>query len=50
MDEYIKISNYSKSIKGHQILDNVNLSLDKGKIYGLKGRNGSGKTMLMRAI
>jgi ABC-2 type transport system ATP-binding protein len=50
MENYIKINNLSKSIKGNKILDNINLSLTKGKIYGIKGRNGSGKTMLMRAI
>lgn len=31
-------------------MDHVNYSFDSGKIYGLYGRNGSGKTMLMRAI
>ena len=29
---------------------NINLNLDRGKIYGIKGKNGSGKTMLFRAI
>ena len=32
------------------ILDDVNMELESGRIYGLKGKNGSGKTMLMRAI
>ncbi|MDR2465180.1 MAG: ABC transporter ATP-binding protein [Streptococcaceae bacterium] len=46
----IKIENISKTIKHQQILNNISLSFEKGKIYGLKGRNGSGKTMLFRAI
>lgn len=32
------------------VLDNINLKLQSGKIYGFVGKNGSGKTMLMRAI
>lgn len=46
----ISIQNLSKSIKSHKILDNVNLTFESGNIYGLVGRNGSGKTMLLRAI
>ena len=47
---FIEINNLSKKIKGSLVLDNINLRLESGKIYGLKGKNGSGKTMLMRAI
>jgi len=46
----IKIESLSKSIKGTLILDKVSLVLNSGNIYGLRGKNGSGKTMLMRAI
>ena len=46
----IEIKDYTKIIKGVTILDNVNLTLESGKCYGLKGKNGSGKTMLMRAV
>ena len=46
----IEIKDYSKTIKGRKILDNINYVFEGGKIYGLYGRNGSGKTMLMRAI
>lgn len=46
----IVVKNYTKIIKNKVILDNVNLSLSSGKIYGFYGRNGSGKTMLFRAI
>lgn len=46
----ISIENVSKKIQGVTVLDNVNLRMESGNIYGLLGRNGSGKTMLMRAI
>lgn len=46
----ISIENVSKKIQGATVLDNVNLRMESGNIYGLLGRNGSGKTMLMRAI
>ena len=46
----IKLTNVSKVIKKAKVLDNVNLELTSGKVYGLKGKNGSGKTMLMRAL
>lgn len=47
---YIKIENVNKTIKKAEILKDINLSFEGGKVYGLKGKNGSGKTMLMRAI
>ena len=46
----IQINNLSKTIKKNEILSNINLKFESGKVYGLKGKNGSGKTMLMRAI
>lgn len=46
----IDIRNLSKTIKGTLILDNINISLTSGTIYGLRGKNGCGKTMLMRCI
>lgn len=46
----INVVNYSKIIKSRVILEDVNLSLESGRIYGLKGVNGSGKTMLLRAL
>lgn len=47
---YITVNNYTKKLKKRTVLDNINLTLDKGKIYGLVGKNGCGKTMLLRAI
>lgn len=46
----IEIKNLSKIIDKNTILDNISMTLEDGKIYGLVGRNGSGKTMLMRHI
>ena len=36
----IKLTNVSKVIKKAKVLDNVNLELTSGKVYGLKGKNG----------
>ncbi len=47
---YIEIKNVSRAIKNNLVLDNINLNIEKGKIYGFRGKNGSGKTMLFRAI
>ena len=47
---YIELNNVSKKIKGAVILDHISMKLQGGKVYGLQGKNGSGKTMLMRAI
>mgnify|MGYP004509571955 FL=1 len=50
MEPYIKIENLSKKIKGTAVLDNINMEFFKGNVYGIRGINGSGKTMLFRAI
>ena len=46
----IVVENLVKTIKDALILDHINLVMESGKIYGLRGKNGCGKTMLMRAI
>lgn len=46
----IKIVNVTKKFGENKVLDDVNLIFEPGKIYGIQGKNGSGKTMLMRAI
>lgn len=50
MDNIIEIKNLSLTIKKTKILKKINISFEKGKIHGLIGRNGSGKTMLMKCI
>ena len=47
---YIEIYNANKTIGDKQILKNISLTVEPGKIYGFVGGNGSGKTMLFRAI
>lgn len=46
----VVFKNYNKLIKKKEILTDINLTFESGKIYGLHGHNGSGKTMLLRAI
>lgn len=46
----IEIKNVTKTIKHNTVIDNVSLTVNSGEITGLKGVNGSGKTMLMRLI
>ena len=46
----VELRDYTKIIQGVTVLDKLNLTLESGKIYGVKGKNGSGKTMLFRAI
>lgn len=46
----IEIKNLTKKIGNNTVLSDINLTMEAGKIYGLKGKNGSGKTMLMRVI
>ena len=43
---YIKITDVNKTIKKAPILRDINLEFTGGKVYGLRGKNGSGKTML----
>lgn len=46
----LAVNNISKTIRGKAILSNVSLCLQSGNVYGFVGRNGSGKTMLFRAL
>ena len=46
----LEIINATKIIDKKIILDNINLKLKGGRIYGLRGKNGTGKTMLFRLI
>jgi len=48
--DIIIVKNLELTIKKAEILKSVNISFKKGKIHGLIGRNGSGKTMLMKCI
>lgn len=46
----IDVEQVSLDKKGTKILDSVSLQCEKGEICGITGRNGSGKTMLMKCI
>lgn len=46
----VYVRNVTKSIKGIKVLDDISIDIPSGSITGLRGINGSGKTMLMRAI
>ena len=48
--ELLEIINVNKSYGNKKILDNINLKIEKGKIIGLLGKNGTGKTTLIKLI
>lgn len=48
--DIIKVENASKSFNNYKVLDNASLSCEAGKIYGIVGYNGSGKTVLFKCI
>jgi ABC-2 type transport system ATP-binding protein len=50
MSELLKIDCLSKSFGRHLVFNDLNLKLDAGKVYGLLGLNGEGKTTLIRIL
>jgi len=50
MTDKVVLDNVRKEIKGSVVLGGINVSFQSGNIYGIRGQNGSGKTMLLRAI
>lgn len=46
----ITIQNLCKRFGDHEVLSSVNLEFESGRIYGLVGRNGSGKSVLLKCI
>ncbi len=46
----IEVKNLCKKFNNNVVLDNVNLKIEKGTIVGIIGRNGSGKTVLLKNI
>lgn len=46
----VKLDNISKSFKHQPIINNINITFKPNKIYGIIGRNGSGKTVLLKMI
>ena len=50
MEDKIVVKNVSKMFGKEKVLDNVSLTVKKGSIVGIVGRNGSGKTVLFKLI
>ncbi len=50
MENAVIVEDIVKSFKGVRVLDHVSISFEKGKIHGIIGRNGSGKTVLIKII
>ena len=48
--ELLECKNLCKSYEGKQVLKDINLKIPKGKIIGLLGKNGTGKTTLIKLI
>ncbi len=46
----LEIKNYCKEISKNTVLNNINYTFERGNIYLLEGINGSGKTMILRAL
>lgn len=46
----IELRNVSKSFKGLSLFENLSVSFEKGKIYGIVGHNGSGKSVLFKMM
>ena len=47
---FLEASDISKTIKGRTIIRKTSFEMRGGRVYGLKGDNGSGKTMLLRLL
>lgn len=50
MVSYIEFQEVSKAFRDEEVLKSVSFSLEKGKIYGFVGRNGSGKTVIFKLL
>lgn len=47
---YVEIDHVTKKFGEDIVLNDVNITMDEGKVYGISGNNGSGKTVLMKCI
>lgn len=50
MENMIEVKNVTKKFREYRALDDVTVTFEKGKIHGIVGRNGSGKTVLFKCI
>ena len=46
----IEVRNLCKEFKKVEVLNNINITFESGKIYGLVGRNGSGKSVFLKIL
>lgn len=46
----IIVKDVSKKFKKVTVLNNINMTFESGKIYGLVGRNGSGKSVFLKIL
>lgn len=46
----IEIKNLTKKFKDELVLDNININFESGRIYGIVGKNGSGKSVLLKIL
>ena len=49
-ENVVRVSGLTKTFGKNTVLSNVNISLERGKIYGFIGQNGAGKTTLINHI
>lgn len=50
MEPYIEVMHVTKKFKEDTVLHDIHVSMERGKVYGFSGNNGSGKTVLMKCI
>jgi ABC-2 type transport system ATP-binding protein len=50
MDYILRTTNLSKKFKDKEVIENVNMNVKKGEIYGFLGPNGAGKTTIMKMV
>lgn len=50
MEAYIELRHVSKKFREDTVLYDINVLMERGKVYGFSGNNGSGKTVLMKCI
>lgn len=46
----LEVKNLQKSFKKNKVINNISITFESGKIYGLSGRNGSGKSVFLKLI
>ena len=46
----IEVKNVNKSFKKQKVIDDVNVTFESGKIYGIIGKNGSGKSVFLKML